>query len=63
MDKNELSARKASLLEKRGAIVKSIQKGQAELLFIDGAIQDCEFWLERMDRKEEDKNPPVKLAE
>jgi hypothetical protein len=62
MNKHELSVHKASLLEKRGAIVKAMQKSQTDILVLEGAIAECEFWLTKAASEEAKKEEPVKTG-
>lgn len=57
MNKHELTVHKASLLEKRGALVKALQKTQTDILVLEGAIAECEFWLSKQTEEVKKEEP------
>ena len=57
MNRKDLLQRKASLVEKKEASMRTFLNAQREVSVYDGAIADCDFWLTKCPVEEPAKEP------
>jgi len=51
MDKETVAARLNTLKQERQMLLQQMAEAERRLVAYDGAIEDCEYWLEELDKE------------